>query len=194
MPEKYDAIIIGSGSNGIAAAIHLQKQGLKTAIFEQSATPGGATKTEEVTLPGFKHDLGSSIHPMTYGSPFFRTLPLEEHGLEWTFPEIPFSHPFADGNALSCYNDIEETIAELGKDGPAYRKVVGSVVRHWPEIEENLLGPLRFPSHPIKLLRFGLKGLTSARSLVNYYFREEKTRIFFYGSAAHSTLPLSSMA
>ncbi|MGA9589335.1 MAG: NAD(P)/FAD-dependent oxidoreductase [Salegentibacter sp.] len=194
MPEKYDAIIIGSGSNGIAAAIHLQRQGLKTAIFEQSSTPGGATKTEEVTLPGFRHDLGSAIHPLGYASPFFRELPLEEHGLEWIFPDIPFSHPFADGTALSCYKDIDQTVAQFSKDADAYRKVVGSVVNHWPKIENNLLGPLRFPAHPIKLLRFGLKGLTSARSLVNYYFREEKTRIFFYGSAAHSTLPLSSMA
>lgn len=194
MPENYDAIIIGSGSNGIAAAIHLQRQGLKTAIFEQSSTPGGATKTEEVTLPGFKHDVGSSIHPMTYGSPFFRELPLEEHGLEWIFPDIPFSHPFADGSALSCYQDIDKTVAQLGKDGEAYRKVMQSVVDHWPEIENNLLGPLRLPAHPLKLLRFGLKAVTSAKSLVNHYFEEEKTRVFFYGSAAHSTLPLSNLA
>ncbi|MDT0677849.1 phytoene desaturase family protein [Autumnicola musiva] len=194
MGEKYDAIIIGSGSNGISAAIHLQQKGLKTAIFEQASIPGGATKTLEVTLPGFKHDIGSSILPLGYASPFLRTLPLGEHGLEWIFPDIPYSHPFNDGSALACYKDIDRTAAQLLKDEKSYKKLFGSIVNNWPELESNLLGPLKWPDHPVKLMKFGLKAFVSAHHLVNHYFKDEKTRVFFYGSAAHSTLSLNSVA
>src|SRR5690606_21499430 len=116
MPSKYDAIIIGSGSNGLAAAIRLQKLGLRTAIYEQAATPGGATRTEELTLPGFKHDVGSAILPMGMASPFFSGLPLKDYGLEWVAPDIPYAHPFADGTAFACYEDLHRTAAEMGED------------------------------------------------------------------------------
>jgi len=194
MATKYDVIIIGSGSNGLAAAIHLQKQGLKTLVLEQSATPGGATKTEEVTLPGFKHDLGSAILPMAYASPFFRELPLKDHGLEWIFPEIPFAHPFQDGSAYACYQNLEKTAAQFKEDGDSYKNLLDPIIANWSQLENSLLGPLKWPQHPIKLFKFGLKAFSPAKRLANTYFKEEKTKIFFYGSAAHATLPLTNLA
>ena len=194
MPEKYDAIIIGSGSNGIAAALRLQMKGLKTAIFEQSSTPGGATKTEELTLPGFKHDVGSSILPLGLASPFLRDLPLEDFGLEWIFPEVAYAHPFLDGTAYACYKDLNKTAAQLGEDEVAYLKLFEPLLREWEKIDPDLLGPLGIPSHPIPYLKFGLRALPSAHRLVNTFFKNERTRCFFYGAAAHSTLPLTNIA
>lgn len=194
MKKNYDVIIIGSGSNGLAAAIHLQKQGLKTLVLEQSATPGGATKTDEITLPGFKHDLGSAILPMAYASPFFRELPLENHGLEWIFPTIPFAHPFEDGSAYACYKGLQKTAAQFNKDENSYKKLLQPIVKNWSQLENNLLGPLKLPKHPLKLAQFGLKAFLPAKQLVNHYFKEEKTKILFYGAAAHATLPLNNLA
>ncbi|UJH92846.1 NAD(P)/FAD-dependent oxidoreductase [Antarcticibacterium sp. 1MA-6-2] len=194
MPETYDAIITGSGSNGLAAAIYLQQKGINTAIFEQASTPGGSTRTQELSLPGFKHDVGSAILPMGYASPFLRTLPLTDFGLEWIFPEIPYSHPFDDGTAIACYRDIKETAAQLGEDGKAYEDLFTPIVTNWNKLEENLLGPLGFPDHPLEFMKFGLKAIPSARLLADHYFKNEKSKVFFYGSAAHSTLPLTNIA
>lgn len=194
MPGKYDAIIIGSGSNGLSAAIRLQQQGLQTAIYEQAASPGGATKTEELTLPGFKHDVGSAILPMGVASPFLGTLPLKEYGLEWIYPEIPYSHPFSDGTAYACYEDIYKTAAQLGEDEGAYLRIFESLVNKWDKIGPDLLGPFGFPSHPLEFMKFGLKALPSAKLLANHYFKNDKSKLFFYGSAAHSTLPLTNVA
>ncbi|WP_373056619.1 phytoene desaturase family protein [Zunongwangia sp. H14] len=194
MNSTYDAIIIGSGSNGLSAAIQLQQKGLRTAVFEQASIPGGATKTLEVTLPGFKHDIGSAILPLGYASPFLRELPLDNHGLEWIFPKIPYSHPFADGSAFSCYNDLDKTAAQFPEDAQAYKDLFEPIVNDWSKIENNLLGPLKWPKHPLKLSKFGIKAFTSAHNLVNHYFKNEKTKVFFYGSAAHSTLPLTAVA
>lgn len=194
MALSYDAIIIGSGSNGISAAISLQQKGLKTAIFEKASTPGGSTRTQELTLPGFKHDVGSAILPMGFGSPFLRSLPLEEHGLEWIFPEIPYSHPFADGTAYACYTDIKKTAAQLGDDEDSYLSLFEPLVKNWGKLENDLLGPLGIPQHPLDFIKFGMKALPSAKMLAKHYFKNEKSRTFFYGSAAHSTLPLDNMA
>ncbi|WP_339647209.1 NAD(P)/FAD-dependent oxidoreductase [uncultured Salegentibacter sp.] len=194
MSLNYDAIIIGSGSNGISAAIYLQQKGLKTAIFEQAATPGGSTRTQELTLPGFKHDVGSAILPMGFGSPFLRSLPLEEHGLEWIFPEIPYAHPFTDGTAHACYPNIKKTAAQLGEDESSYVNLFEPLVKDWEKLENDLLGPLGIPQHPLDFIKFGLKALPSAKLLARHYFKNEKSRVFFYGSAAHSTLPLNSLA
>ncbi|WP_026837739.1 phytoene desaturase family protein [Gillisia sp. JM1] len=194
MTENYDAIITGSGSNGLAAAIYLQQNGLKTAIFEQASTPGGATRTEELTLEGFKHDVGSAILPLGYASPFFRNLPLEDFGLEWIFPEIPYSHPFTDGTALSCYQDLNKTADQLGEDRQAYLNIFESIVKNWNNLDKDLLAPLGIPEHPVDFLKFGLKALPSAKLLADHYFKNEKTKAFFYGSAAHSTLPLTNIA
>ncbi|WP_424493806.1 phytoene desaturase family protein [Salinimicrobium sp. GXAS 041] len=194
MPEKYDAIIIGSGSNGIAAAIRLQEKGLKTAIYEQASTPGGATRTNELTLPGFKHDVGSAILPMGIASPFFGSLPLHEHGLEWIYPEVAYAHPFNDGTAYACYQNLYETAAQLGEDEKGYLNIFEPLVKNWNKLDKDLLGPLGIPAHPFMFMKFGLKALPSAKLLVNHYFKNDKSKTFFYGSAAHSTLPLTSLA
>lgn len=194
MPQKYDAIIIGSGSNGISAAIRLQQKGLKTAIYEQASTPGGATRTQELTLPGFKHDVGSAILPMGVASPFLGNLPLKEQGLEWIYPEIAYAHPFLDGTAYACYQDLYKTAAQLGEDEKAYLNIFEPLVNNWDKLDKNLLGPLGMPDHPMLFMKFGLKALPSSRLLVNHYFKNEKSKLFFYGSAAHSTLPLTNVA
>lgn len=194
MQDKYDAIIIGSGSNGIAAAIRLQQKGLKTAIFEQAGTPGGATRTKELTLPGFKHDVGSAILPLGLASPFFRNLPLTDYGLEWIYPEIAYAHPFDDGSAYACYQDIYKTAAQFGEDEKAYLKLFEPLLKNWDKINEDLLAPLGVPQHPLAFMKFGLKAMPSAQMLVNHYFKNERTKVFFYGSAAHSTLPLTNVA
>ena len=192
--EKYDSIIIGSGINGISAAIYLQQKGLNTVIYEGSSTAGGSTKTEALTLPGFKHDTGSAIHPMAYASPFFKTLPLEKFGLEWVFPEIPYAHPFLDGSALAAYADVEETASQLETDKDSYLTLFSKITSNWEAISSDLLGPLTIPSHPFDFVRFGLKAIQSAEQLGEHYFENEKTRAFFYGAAAHSTLPMDVWA
>lgn len=194
MPVNYDAIIIGSGSNGIAAAIKLQQKGLKTAIIEQAATPGGATRTEELTLPGFKHDVGSAILPLGLASPFFQNLPLERYGLQWIYPEAAYAHPFEDGSALACYKDLAKTAAQLGEDETACLKLFGPLIQDWEKLSGDLLGPLGVPRHPWPFLKFGLKAMPSAQMIANHFYKNEKSKAFFYGSAAHSTLPLSNIA
>ena len=194
MEEQYDAVIIGSGSNGLSAAIRLQQQGLKTIIFEHSQSPGGSTKTEERTLPGFKHDVGSSILPLGFASPFLSKLPLKDFGLKWIFPEIPFSQPFEDGSALACYKDIEQTADQLDQDKEAYLKLFKPLVDKWDQLDKDLLGPLGWPQNPVEFVKFGLKALPSASMVANHYFKNDQSKAFFYGSAAHSTLPLKSLA
>ncbi|MEX2591241.1 MAG: NAD(P)/FAD-dependent oxidoreductase [Anditalea sp.] len=194
MSEKYDAIIIGSGPNGLSAAIRLQQLGLRTAVYEQSSTPGGAVRTEELTLKGFKHDLASAIHPLGLASPFFQTLPLDRFNLEWIDPGISFAHPFPDESAHVAYRSVEETAAQFGQDTKNYISLMGNLVKDWDKIGTDLLKPLSIPSHPITFASFGLKALLSAKQLANLYFKEEKTKTFFYGSAAHSTLPLTNLA
>lgn len=194
MPETYDALIIGSGPNGLSAAIRLQQLGLSTAVYEQAASPGGATRTEELTLPGFKHDVGSAIHPLTIDSPFLKTLPLQDHGLEWIYPEVSFAHPFEDGTAYAAYRDIATTAAQLGSDEQRYKNLFEPLLADWNKINKAILGPLKFPEHPLAIASFGLKAFTSAKFLADFFFRNEKTRAFFYGAAAHSTLPLANLA
>ena len=191
--KKYDAVITGSGSNGIAAAIHLQQQGLSTVIYEKSSFPGGATKTAEITLPGFKHDIGSTVLPMAYSSPLFQQLPLEKYGLEWIYPEIPFSQTLENGKAVACYKGIEKTAAQLGTDKDRYSDFMKPLVENWDDIGEDVLGPLGIPSHPIKFLKFGLKAFPSAKFLANSLFKEDDAKALFYGAAAHSTLPLTNL-
>lgn len=194
MPEDYDAIIVGSGSNGLAAAIHLQQKGLRTAVYEQASDPGGATRTEQLTLPGYHHDVGSAILPMGVASPFFRDLPLNNYGLKWIYPDIPYAHPLKDGTGVACYKDLDKTADQLGEDRDSYLKIFQPLVNNWDKIDKDLLGPLGIPEHPIDFLKFGLKALPSAKMLVNHFFKNERSKIFFYGSAAHSTLPLTNLA
>lgn len=194
MQSEYDAIIIGAGPNGLSAAIRLQQLGLKTAIYEQAAAPGGAVKTEEITLHGFQHDMGAAILPLGLASPFLQTLPLQDFGLEWVHPPLPFVHPFPDGSAYAAYRSVEETAAQFGADRKAYISLMGSMVRDWDKIGPDLLKPFGIPRYPIPFGLFGLKALLPAKKLVNHYFKEDKTKTFFYGCAAHSTLSMTNLA
>ncbi len=187
--NKYEAIIIGSGPNGLAAAIYLQQKGLSTAVYEKRDQPGGAVRTLELTSPGFLHDIGSTIHPLAYDSPFFSSLPLEQYGLKWIFPDVAFAHPLENGDALGAFRDIEQTSKQFDDDYFIYHDFFSRLVRDWDHIKNDLLGPLSMPASPVKLASFGLRAIRSAKSFVNRY-KNDKAKIFFYGAAAHSMLPL----
>lgn len=189
----YDAVVVGSGPNGLAAAILMQQQGLSVLIIEGKDQPGGGLRTQELTLPGFKHDVCSAIHPLAVASPYFETLPLAKHGLEYIFPEIAAAHPFDDGSAALLHQSISQTVATLGTDATIYQKLMEPLVRDWPQIAADALGPLHLPKHPIAMAAFGLKGLQPATQF-SKKFKTEAAKGFFAGMAAHSIMPLNKMA
>src|SRR5213075_345031 len=135
-----DAIVVGSGPNGLAAAVALAQAGVKVRVIEAQPTVGGGTRSAELTLPGFVHDVCSAIHPMGAASPFFKRLPLAEHGLAWIHPEIALAHPLDDGTAAVLLRSLDETAEGLGVDGPLYRRIVGPLTERFPELLENTLG------------------------------------------------------
>ncbi len=192
--SKYDAIVVGAGPNGLAAAIVLAQAGRAVLLRERAASIGGGLRSSELTLPGFVHDTCSAIHPLGIASPFFRSLPLHEHGLEWVDPPVVLAHPLDDGRAATLYRSIAETAATLGRDGPAYRRLFTPLVRNWTKLETALLGPLSVPRHPLALAQFGLPALLPAHTLARVAFREEPTRTFFAGLAAHSIQALEAPA
>lgn len=191
--RDYDAVVVGSGPNGLAAAILLQQQGLSVLVIEGKDVIGGGLTTAELTLPGFKHDVCSAIHPMALASPFFRTLPLADHGLEYIFPGLAAAHPFDDGTAAILDHSIQTTAKHLGVDEREYIKIMQSVTDAFPLIDEDILGPLHFPKHPLALAGFGLKALTSVESFVKR-FKTKQARALFAGMAAHSIQPLSNLS
>ena len=191
--SRYDAAVVGSGPNGLAAAITLARVGLKVVLYEAAATVGGGMRTAELTLPGFKHDVCSAIHPFGIGSPFFRNLPLEDFGLEWLYPEVSIAHPL-DGGAVLAYRSLETTAAALGEDEGAYRFLYGPPVREWSQLERSVLGPLlRLPRHPLALARFGWRAVLPATMLANALFKTEEAKALFAGIAAHAVMPLEEV-
>ena len=188
--NQAEAIVVGSGPNGLAAAIAIAQTGRKVIVFEAEAQPGGGVRSAALTLPGFVHDVCSAVYPFAITSPFFRTLPLEAHGLAWIEPPIMLAHPQDDGTCASVYRSIDRTIEELGEDGAAYRRLIGSVVDRWPLIEEAVLGPPRMPRHPIALAAFGMSALQAAAPLARRTFTRAGTRALFAGVAAHGMMPL----
>lgn len=144
--RHYDAIIIGAGPNGLAAAVTLARAGRSVRVIEAAATVGGGTRTAELTLPGFRHDVCSAVHPLALSSSFFRNLPLERYGLLWIEPPLPLAHPLDNGSAVTLKRSVEATAAGLGRDGAAYRRLMGPLVRHWAAVTEDLLGPLPLPN------------------------------------------------
>src|SRR5262245_49000347 len=185
-----DAVVIGSGPNGLSAAIVLARAGCKGVVFEAHHTIGGGARSAELTLPGFTHDVCSAVHPFGVASPFWRTLPLAAHGLEWLEPAAMLGHRFDDGSAVVVERSLEATAASLGRDGDAYRKLFGGVAGDWPKLERAVLGPPALPRHPFALARFGLHALRSAKGLAMSAFAEERTRALLAGHAAHGMLPL----
>ena len=191
--SSYDAVIVGSGPNGLAAAITLARAGRSVLVIEGGATLGGGMRTQEITLPGFRHDICSAIHPLGLGSPFFRSLPLDQFGLAWVQPEIPLAHPLDDGTAMALHRSIEQTAASIGGDGQAWAALMGPLAQAWPRLAPALLGPLPLSPDLLALTRFGLNALPSARWLAERRFQNERARALFAGLAAHSFLPLDQM-
>lgn len=186
----YDAVVVGAGPNGLAAAVELARNGRRVAVLEAEETIGGGVRSAEITLPGFVHDLGSAIHPVGYASPFFGQLPLEEHGLEWVHPEAPLAHPFDDGTAAVLENSVEATARALGPDARAYRRLMEPMAQDTGGIASYFVGSPRLVRHPLSLAATGLRALGSARGLAEKHFTGEKARGLFAGNAAHSFLPL----
>lgn len=189
----YDAVVIGSGPNGLSAAIRLQQAGLSVLILEGKDTIGGGTRTLELTLPGFLHDVCSAIHPLGAASPFFSTLPLREHGLDFIDPPVLAAHPLDGGRAAALYSSLDKTADALGEDSSVYQSLVKPLVKSWPRIINDLLGPLRIPVHPIDLTKFGLNALRPA-TLLSKKFRTTEGRALWAGMAAHSIQPLTNIA
>jgi phytoene dehydrogenase-like protein len=186
------ACVIGSGPNGLAAAIVLAQAGMEVDVFEAEAQPGGGVRTMELTLPGFHHDFGSAVLPMAVGAPFFASLPLADFGLDWIHSPAPVAHPFDDGTSIVLERDLSAAEAQLGADGRAWRRLMQPFVTRWADLAEDILQPIpAWPRHPLLLARFGLNGLQPASSVARRRFRDEPARALFAGLAAHSCLALS---
>jgi phytoene dehydrogenase-like protein len=190
MTAAYDAVVVGAGPNGLAAAITLAREGCSVLLREAADTVGGGTRTAELTLPGFQHDICSAVHPTGAASPFFRSLPLRRHGLEWVHAPIPLAHPFDDGSAAVLAHSVADTAASLGDDGHAYRRLVAPHLEVFDDIIHDILAPIRMPRHPLLMARFGLDALPSVRQLVTGRFVHDPARALFAGCAAHCMLPL----
>ena len=190
----YDAVIVGSGPNGLAAGITLARAGKSVVVLEAKPTIGGGTRTAQLTKPGFMHDVCSALHPLGVASPFLRDLPLAQYGLEWITPPASLAHPLDDGTAVMVEGTVEQTAANLGPDAGAYRRLMGPLVDGWQGLLDDVLGPLHFPSHPLLMARFGLTALLPATTLARTAFRDERARAVFAGMAAHAMLPLTSPA
>ena len=187
----HDAVVIGSGPNGLAAAITLAQAGRKVVVYESQSTLGGGSRSAQLTLPGFTHDVCSTAHPMAACSPFFRTLPLEKFGLHWVHPAAPCAHPFDDGSAVIVERSLDATAAQLGEDERPFRKLFSPLVNSCEQLVDSLLAPISVVQrHPFKMARFGWHALGSAKSLAQKQFKTARARAVFAGMAAHSIIPL----
>jgi phytoene dehydrogenase-like protein len=191
--RDYDAVVVGSGPNGLAAAILMQQQGLQVLLIEGKNTIGGGLRSAELTLPGFVHDVCSAVHPLAVASPYFKTLPLANHGLEYLYPTLAAAHPFDGGRAAFLDQSIEKTAQQFGVDEGTYTDIMESVTKAWPLIDEDTLGPLHFPKHPFAMAGFGLKALSAASTFVKR-FKTTEARGLFAGMAAHAIQPLSNLS
>jgi phytoene dehydrogenase-like protein len=189
---EYDAVVVGSGPNGLAAAITLAQKGLTVIVFEAKDTVGGGARSSELTVPGFLHDICSAIHPIGAASPFFRSLKLEDYGLQWISPPAALAHPLDDGSAVLLESSIEKTAQSLGIDSEPYSRIMAPLVKDWERIIADLLKPLGLPRHPPPFLKFGRYAFRSAYTLTNSIFKEERAKALFAGLGAHSIMPLNA--
>lgn len=194
MAARYDAVIIGAGPNGLSAAIALGRAGLSTLVVEAADTPGGGARTAPLTLPGFAHDVCSTIHPLGAASPWFRALALEQTGLAWVHPAAPVAHVLDRDRTVVMYRSLDETAAQLGADGPAYRRLLEPFAAQFDELQRMVLAPLRFPSDPGLMARFGLEALRSMTGLAKGHFDGDEAPALLGGIAAHAMVPLDRLA
>ncbi len=191
---NYDAVVVGSGPNGLSAAITLARQGLKVLVTEGAEKIGGGSRTAEATLPGFLHDTCSSVHPLAVSSRFFKSLELEKYGVEWKYSPVSLAHPLDEQPAVLAYRSLDQTAESIGADGPAYRQLMQPLLSRWDALLHEIMRPLRIPDDPFTLARFGLLAVNSAAGLANRRFQEERARALFAGMAGHSMLPLTRFA
>jgi phytoene dehydrogenase-like protein len=189
---EYDAVVVGAGPNGMAAAIVLARAGLRVLLREGADAPGGGARTEALTLPGFMHDVCSAVHPLGAASPFFSRLPLAAYGLEWIQPPMAVAHPLDDGSAVLLERSTSAMERHIGDDAPAWQGLMDPFVGRWQALLADALGPLRLPRHPRLLARFALVALPAATWLTRGLFRGTRAPTLFAGMAAHATLPLRS--
>jgi phytoene dehydrogenase-like protein len=190
--SNYDAIVVGSGPNGLAAAIAVAEKGGSVLLLEAASEIGGGVRTAELMRPGVKHDVCSSVYPLAIASPYLSRLPLEKHGLSWVQPKAAVAHPLDDGTAVLLKTSLEETAEGLGEDAGRYRALLSSFIDKAPQLFEEILQPLQhLPKHPLLMARFGLKALQSAHDLAHRSFKGPRARALFAGVAGHSILPLS---
>jgi phytoene dehydrogenase-like protein len=186
----FDSVVVGSGPNGLAAAITLARHGLRVVIYEKNNFIGGGVRSAELTFPGFIHDTGSAIYPMFAASPFFSSLPLKDYGLQWIHPPASLAHPLDDGTAVLLESSFQTTGSTLGDDARAYYELVKPLTDSWRKLSYDLLGTWRALHHPLITTKFGLKALKSAGGLINHNFKGKRAKGFFAGLAAHSVIPL----
>lgn len=189
--DTYDSIVIGSGPNGLAAAVTLARSGKRVVVFDAKDRAGGGVCSQELTLPGFVHDVGSAIFPMAASSPFFSSVPLHDYGLEWIYPPASVAHPFDDGTAAVLYRSLDKTLDNLGADARTYERLVRPFVASWDDLAEGILKGPAVSRLGLRLAHFGLLAVWPVSLLAGCWFRTEKARSLFAGLAAHSILPLS---
>ena len=191
--QRFDAVVVGSGPNGLGAAITLARAGRSVCVVEGAPSIGGGMRSGELTLPGFIHDECSAVHPLAASSPLLRRLPLSRHGLEWAHPQTPLAHVFDDGSAVTLERSVVDTLAQFPGDEDKYSRLFEPLLQRWPALSAEIFRPIvHLPRHPVLLARFGLPSLRSASGLARAQFRDERLQAMFAGCAGHAILPLDA--